>query len=68
MKATRKNESLRDGYGQRVSFYNRMLYKYTTDLEYRKIPNEFRGAILNYNHRNTSLLVWVDGNDYAVNS
>jgi hypothetical protein len=58
-----KSVKQRDYFGKIKSFCNRRSYQFSEDLEYRKIPNEFRGAILNYNHRNN----WIDTNDYVVN-
>jgi hypothetical protein len=45
------------------TFYNYQVKQFEKELE-RKLPNEFKGSISNYNHRSVGGICHIDDNVY----
>jgi|FreactcultureFD7_1027221.scaffolds.fasta_scaffold09034_5 hypothetical protein len=62
----RKKKKIKDPLDDRkqyTTFFNYQLRQLDLELE-RKLPNEFKGSILRYNHRNTGGFGVLDDNLY----
>jgi len=59
----KENQRPLDDRKQYTTFFNYQLRQLDLELE-RKLPNEFKGSILRYNHRNTGGFGVLDDNLY----
>jgi hypothetical protein len=47
-----------------ATYFNWRVKQFAAELEL-KLPNEFKGSIDNFNHRNYDGLGWIDENEYS---